>query len=132
MNATTTGSQPRSRDLPSQRGSRKAHSPASAAPAATGAAVRYQLDTSIKRRTPDERAEAGRLLRTEVPRSSHADFGPPADRPDPVDVLAEQSAGRLADLVPIRYGRMLASPFSYFRGAALPMASDLSATPVTG
>jgi hypothetical protein len=93
---------------------------------------RYELDTSLRLATPAERAAKGRQLRTEVPRSSHAGFEPSATRPDPVDVLASQSASRLADLIPIRYGRMLASPFSYFRGAALPMAYDLSGTPATG
>jgi uncharacterized protein (DUF2252 family) len=81
--------------------------------------------------TPAERAARGRELRTQVPRRSHAEFEPGSDRPDPVDLLTQQSAGRVPDLIPIRYGRMLASPFSYFRGAALPMAYDLSATPVT-
>jgi uncharacterized protein (DUF2252 family) len=93
---------------------------------------RYQLDTDVRQMSPDERAARGRAIRTEVPRRSHADFEPAADRPDPVDLLKQQSAGRLLDLVPIRYGRMLASPFSYYRGAALPMAWDLSTTPVTG
>jgi hypothetical protein len=93
---------------------------------------RYELDTEIKRLTPAERAEKGRRLREQVPRSSHAEFSTDANRPDPVSLLTGQSAGRLPDLVPIRYGRMIASPFSYYRGAALPMAYDLSQTPVTG
>jgi len=93
---------------------------------------RYQLDRSLRLTAPEERAAKGRNLRTEVPRGSHAHFEPSATRPDPVDVLAAQSADRLAELIPIRYGRMLASPFSYFRGAALPMAYDLSGTPATG
>ncbi len=95
-------------------------------------ARRYELETEIKELTPAERAERGRKLREQVPRSSHAEFTPDAQRKDPVELLMAQSAGRLPDLVPIRYGRMLASPFSYFRGAALPMAYDLSRTPVTG
>ena len=94
--------------------------------------LRYRLDTSVRQMTPAERAARGREARSQVPRSSHARFTPAADRPDPVDVLVRQSVGRLPDLVPIRYGRMLASPFSYYRGAALPMAHDLSGTPVTG
>jgi hypothetical protein len=93
---------------------------------------RYELDTEIKKLTPAERAEKGRRLREQVPRSSHAEFSTDANRPDPVSLLMEQSAGRMPDLVPIRYGRMIASPFSYYRGAALPMAYDLSRTPVTG
>jgi uncharacterized protein (DUF2252 family) len=93
---------------------------------------RYELDTEIKKLTPAERAEKGRRLREQVPRSSHAEFSTDANRPDPISLLMEQSAGRLPDLVPIRYGRMIESPFSYYRGAALPMAYDLSRTPVTG
>ncbi|HUJ05280.1 MAG TPA: DUF2252 domain-containing protein [Streptosporangiaceae bacterium] len=99
---------------------------------ATAQQLRYRLDTSVRQLTPAERVARGRELRSEVPRSSHAGFTPAADRPDPVDLLVSQSASRLPDLVPIRYGRMLASPFSYYRGAALPMANDLSGTPVTG
>jgi uncharacterized protein (DUF2252 family) len=76
--------------------------------------------------------ERGRQLRVEVPRGSHADFTPAATERDPVQVLIDQSANREPDLVPIRYGRMLASPFAYFRGAALPMAQDLAGTPATG
>ena len=66
-----------------------------------------------------------------VPRSSHAQWAPPEDRPDPVAVLEEQARIRVADLIPIRYGRMAASPFAYFRGAAAPMAWDLAHTPTT-
>jgi uncharacterized protein (DUF2252 family) len=93
---------------------------------------RYQLDEHVRRLSSAERAEKGRNLRAEVPRSSHAEFDPAAARRDPLGMLMKQSADRMPDLVPIRYGRMLASPFAYFRGAALPMACDLSATPVTG
>ena len=74
----------------------------------------------------------GKKARAEVPRSSHAAFDPSADRPDPVALLEEQGRSRVPELVPIRYGRMLASPFSYYRGAALPMAADLATTPVSG
>ena len=54
------------------------------------------------------------------------------DRPDPIALLEEQGKARLPELVPVRYGRMMVSPFTFFRGAALPMASDLSTTPVSG
>ena len=81
--------------------------------------------------TPDEWRAKGRERRSSVPRSSHAQWAPPADRPDPVAVLEEQARTRVPDLIPIRYGRMLASPFSYFRGAAAPMAWDLAHTPTT-
>jgi uncharacterized protein (DUF2252 family) len=67
-----------------------------------------------------------------VPRDSHAVFDPPPDRPDPIALLEEQGKSRVPELVPVRYGRMMVSPFTFFRGAALPMASDLAATPVSG
>jgi uncharacterized protein (DUF2252 family) len=79
-----------------------------------------------------ERTSFGKAARALVPRESHAALDLPFDRPDPVDLLEFQARSRVPDLVPIRYGRMLVSPFSYFRGAALPLASDLSFTPVTG
>ncbi len=67
-----------------------------------------------------------------VPRSSHAGWAPPADRRDPVDVLTAQAETRVPELVPIRYGRMLVSPFTFYRGAAAIMAEDLAGTPTTG
>ncbi|UNO43408.1 DUF2252 domain-containing protein [Streptomyces sp. MST-110588] len=82
--------------------------------------------------TPQERAARGRAARTLVPRSRHAEFTPTTDRPDPVAVIERQSATRLPELVPIRYGRMLQSPFRFFRGAAALMAGDLAGTPSTG
>jgi uncharacterized protein (DUF2252 family) len=81
--------------------------------------------------TPDEWRARGREWRMLVPRSSHAQWAPPQDRPDPVAVLEEQARTRVLDLIPIRYGRMAASPFAYFRGAAAPMAWDLAHTPTT-
>ena len=83
-------------------------------------------------RTPTERAERGKTARTIAPRSSHGDWAPAGDRPDPVDILEAQAKTRTQDLVPIRYGRMLASPFAFYRGAAAVMASDLQHTPVSG
>jgi uncharacterized protein (DUF2252 family) len=94
--------------------------------------MRFALDSAAGRLTPAERAERGKAARAAAPRDRHAVYDPPADRPDPVSLLEGQAATRLPDLVPVRYGRMLASPFSYFRGAALPMAADLAATPVSG
>ena len=67
-----------------------------------------------------------------MPRESHATWKPPADRPDPVALLEKQGKFRVPDLVPVRYGRMMETPFTYYRGAALPMASDLAHTPATG
>jgi uncharacterized protein (DUF2252 family) len=82
--------------------------------------------------TRDERRARGKLARKMVPRSSHAGWEPAADRRDPVDVLTAQAETRVPDLVPIRYGRMLVSPFTFYRGAAAIMAEDLAGTPTTG
>ena len=82
--------------------------------------------------TPADRAALGRAARSKVPRADHVGWDPPADRPDPVDLLAAQAVTRIPELVPIRYGRMLASPFAFYRGAAAIMASDLAATPNSG
>src|ERR1700719_3267567 len=82
--------------------------------------------------TVDQRAARGRAARAEAPRSAHGRWTAPADRPDPVALLEEQAASRVPQLVPIRYGRMLISPFTFYRGGALIMASDLAATPVSG
>ena len=79
-----------------------------------------------------ERARRGRELRSSVPRSSHGDWKPAPDRPDPIGLLSRRDRWRLADYVPIRYGRMLASPFAFLRGAATVMADDLSRTAATG
>jgi uncharacterized protein (DUF2252 family) len=79
-----------------------------------------------------DRASRGKTARREVPRSSHGEWAPAPDRADPVDLLEEQAATRVRDLVPIRYGRMAASPFAFFRGAAYVMAADLARTPQSG
>ncbi len=93
---------------------------------------RYQLDSECSRLTPADRAARGKAARAEVPRDSHAAFDPPKDRPDPIALLEEQAKTRVPELVPVRWGRMMVSPFTYYRGAALPMASDLATTPVSG
>jgi uncharacterized protein (DUF2252 family) len=82
--------------------------------------------------SPRERAARGKATRAEVPRSAHGEWEPASDRRDPVELLEEQAASRLQELVPIRYGRMLVSPFTFFRGAAYPMAADLAGAPRTG
>ena len=79
-----------------------------------------------------ERVARGRAARAEVPRARHAEFEPAAHRQDPVALLESQAASRVAELVPIRYGRMLVSPFTFYRGAALLMAADLAASPHSG
>jgi uncharacterized protein (DUF2252 family) len=94
--------------------------------------MRYQLDTTLGRLTPAQSAAKGKAARAAVPRARHAEFEVGPDRPDPVALLAEQAVTRVPELVPVRWGRMLVSPFTYYRGAALPMASDLATTPVSG
>jgi len=79
-----------------------------------------------------ERLEKGRQMRKEVSRASHAAFKPAADRSDPVDILERQNRMRVQKLVPVRYARMLASPFAFLRGSAAVMAADLATTPTTG
>jgi uncharacterized protein (DUF2252 family) len=81
---------------------------------------------------PDERRAAGRAERAQTPRSSHADWAPARTRRDPVDILEEQAVTRVPELVPVRYGRMLASAFAFYRGGAAIMAADLAAGPRTG
>ena len=82
--------------------------------------------------TTAERAARGKAARAEVPRSAHGEWEPAPHRPDPVELLEEQAATRVPELVPIRYGRMLVSPFTFYRGAAYLMASDLADGPRTG
>jgi uncharacterized protein (DUF2252 family) len=79
-----------------------------------------------------ERVALGKAARDEVPRSSHAEFTPSTARSDPLDVLEQQATTRVPELVPIRYGRMLVTPFTFYRGAAMIMAGDLAATPRSG
>src|SRR5262249_55051220 len=86
----------------------------------------------VKHFTPEEREARGKAARAEIPRRAHGEWEPARDRPDPVDLLEEQSRTRVSELVPIRYGRMLVSPFTFYRGAAALMASDLAAGPRTG
>jgi uncharacterized protein (DUF2252 family) len=93
---------------------------------------RYPSISKVPHLTVEERVARGRAARAEVPRSSHGFFEPPTDRPDPIALLEQQAATRLPDLVPIRYGRMLVSPFTFYRGAALVMAADLASTPTSG
>jgi uncharacterized protein (DUF2252 family) len=85
-----------------------------------------------RRLTVEERVARGKAARATAPRSSHGGFEPAPDRPDPVGLLAEQSADRVAELVPIRYGRMLESPFTFYRGTAAVMSGDLAVSPVSG
>ena len=84
------------------------------------------------RLTREQRVARGRAARNAAPRSSHAEFTPSPLRRDPVAQLEDQGTTRVPELLPIRYGRMAVSPFTFFRGAALLMAGDLATTPTTG
>jgi hypothetical protein len=79
-----------------------------------------------------DRVARGRAARAELPRSSHAAFEPSPARADPIALLEHQASTRVPELVPIRYGRMLVSPFTFYRGAAMIMAADLATTPHSG
>ena len=96
--------------------------------ASGGAPSRRQLPHP----TVAERAATGKAARAIAPRSGQGEWEPASDRRDPVELLEEQAASRVPELVPIRYGRMLVSPFTFFRGAAYPMAADLAGAPRTG
>jgi uncharacterized protein (DUF2252 family) len=84
------------------------------------------------RLTVEERRARGAGAAAQVPAGAHAGWAPAADRKSPVALLAEQAAGRVPDLVPVRHGRMLVSPFTFYRGAAAVMAEDLRHTPAAG
>src|SRR4051812_25676390 len=79
-----------------------------------------------------ERVAAGKTARRVTPREAHASWVSAPDRRDPVDIVEAESVGRVPELVPIRYGRMMVSPFTFYRGAAAIMAADLAATPTSG
>ncbi len=85
-----------------------------------------------RHRDPAARAAGGKQARGRAPRSSHGDWQPAADRPDPVEILVEQARGRVPALLALRYGGMLSSPFAFYRGAAAIMAADLAPTPASG
>lgn len=89
-------------------------------------------DEAPRYRSPSERAATGKAARAKVPRSRHGDWAPTIGRRNPLEILEEQEQSRVPELVPIRHGRMAASPFAFFRGAAAVMASDLAAEPRTG
>ena len=88
--------------------------------------------TKVKHPSVDERVARGKKYRKKVPVTSHTGWAPAPDRPDPVALLEEQNRTREQDLVPVRHGRMLISPFTFYRGAAKIMAADLKDTPRAG
>jgi len=97
------------------------------------ASERYRAGVStVARLEHGEDAARGRAARAATPRSSHAEWEPAAGREDPLAILRRQAETRVAELLPIRYGRMVASPFAFYRGAAAVMAADLAGTPDAG
>ena len=94
------------------------------------AATQVPVDSASRPRA--ERLAMGKALRDKCPRASHAAWKPPHDRPDPVRLVLKADEGRLPELLPLRHGRMVQSPFTFYRGSALAMADDLAGTPSTG
>ena len=90
------------------------------------------MTTTVVHPSVDERTDRGRAAREQVSPSAHAGWAPAPGRPDPVALLEEQDSTREPDLVPVRHGRMLVSPFTFYRGAARIMATDLKDTPTAG
>jgi uncharacterized protein (DUF2252 family) len=86
----------------------------------------------VRQRSRDQQYAEGKAIRETCPRESHADWKPPADRSDAIVILEASDKGRLPELIPVRYRRMIPSPFVFFRGAAAIMAADLAHTPATG
>ena len=113
------------------RASRK-NGTATARRRASAAARKRKPAVAVPHLSVAERVAWGKAARAEMPRASHAKFEPPATRADPVELLECQAKSRVPELVPIRYGRMLVSPFTFYRGAALIMANDLGSTPRSG
>jgi uncharacterized protein (DUF2252 family) len=93
---------------------------------------KVQTGSKVPHLSVAERVARGKAARAEVPRSSHVAYTPSPNRADPLEVLERQASTRVPELVPIRYGRMLVSPFTFYRGAAMIMAGDLAATPRSG
>jgi uncharacterized protein (DUF2252 family) len=90
------------------------------------------LPIQLEHRSRAEAYAAGKAIRDRCPRKSHATWRTPAGRPDPVQLVLDAEKGRLPSLLPLRHGRMARSPFAFYRGAALTMATDLAVTPATG
>jgi uncharacterized protein (DUF2252 family) len=98
----------------------------------TAAAEKAHASLKVSHLSVAERVARGKAARAGVPRSSHAAFDLSPNRADPIELLERQARTRVPELVPIRYGRMLVSPFTFYRGAAMIMAEDLAATPSSG
>ncbi|MDM7855207.1 DUF2252 domain-containing protein [Cellulomonas alba] len=133
--ARTTVGTPETAPPPVASGSAPAGSPPEVAPPAPGAGRPWDdamVGASAGPPSREESHERGHAARREVPHERLADAGPEEGRPDPVELLLSQAGSRVPELLPIRHGRMAASPFAFLRGAALVMAADLAATARTG
>src|SRR5580658_509018 len=91
-----------------------------------------EFDLTRKNSPWEQRHAEGKKLRTSVPRESHAEWVAPKNRPDPIKTVMASNQGRQKSLIPLRMGRMAASPFAFLRGSACVMARDLSTSPITG
>jgi len=96
------------------------------------APIKIAEPITVDQRSRTDRKDEGKAMRLAVPLASHAQWQAPANRRDPVDMLIEYGVGRVPELLPIRYGRMMQSPFAFYRGAAAIMAADLAGLPSTG
>ena len=95
-------------------------------------AVGSEIPAQMARPSRTDQIAKGKALRDKCPRTSHAEWKPPHNRPDPVRLVLRADQGRIPDLLPLRHGRMVLSPFTFYRGSALAMADDLAGTPSTG
>ena len=129
MNATTMGLGGTMQNIATAEVSTKANRSGKTAAKDT---VRSARLFDCAKRARAELRDFGRSLREVAPRRSHGEWEDEASRPDPLEILRRQERGRVEELIPVRYGRMLVSPFTYYRGSAAVMASDLSRTPTTG
>ncbi|MDD1633946.1 MAG: DUF2252 domain-containing protein, partial [Methylococcaceae bacterium] len=107
-----------------KKGTTKKH-----APTKESAPMKIAEPITVDRRSRTDRKDECKAMRLEVPLASHAQWQAPANRRDPIDLLVESSIGRVPELLPIRYGRMMQSPFAFYRGAAAIMAADLAGLP---
>src|SRR3982750_2139892 len=98
----------------------------------TGTVVKAAVPEQALTGTFKERYAAGKALRESCPREAHANWKGPRNRPDAVQLVLDAEKGRMPELLPLRHGRMVRSPFTFYRGAAFTMASDLASTPSTG
>ena len=99
---------------------------------AQGKTFEPTIPAPVRQGLREQQYAEGKTIRNTCSRVSHADWKAPADRADPIEILEGSNKGRLPELIPVRYGRMIPSPFVFFRGAAAIMAADLAHTPVTG